>query len=360
MDRYRKILFDSPRPFIIASMHNDKLTIQETNIDMKKYGNINITDIENNNEIKGLVASTIAAGKNRVNIENLYTKYKLNSKKIDNNEVIIWFDKEESSVEVSKVNFLSNLTHEFKTPLNLIFSSVQLMNKKIDNDTVTSLDDIKKYLNIINQNSYRILKLINNISDDSKIELGHKDYNPTNGNIIYFIEGICDSIESFIEANNMSLIFDTDIEELIVSFDMDKMERIILNLISNAVKFRKKDGGAITISISHEDEIVNIKVKDNGIGISEENIDKIFEKYVRLNDERSVVKEGSGIGLSLVEALVKQHSGNITVDSVLGEWTEFSIQIPNSILVNYTEHNTYDNDQNRVEKIKIEFSDIYR
>ncbi|MGL5312796.1 MAG: sensor histidine kinase [Peptostreptococcaceae bacterium] len=359
MDKYKQILFESPRPFIIVSMHDDKLTIRETNIDMKKYININIADLENNNEIKGLVVNTIAGEKSSTNIEYLYTKYKLECKKIENNEAIIWFDREEGEVELSKINFLSNLTHEFKTPLNLIFSSLQLMNKKIDNDTGVSLDDIKKYLNIINQNSYRILKLINNISDDNKIELGHKDYNPTNGNIIYFIEGICDSIETFIKANNMSLVFDTDIEELIVSFDMDKMERIILNLISNAIKFRKEDGGAITISISHEDEIINIKVKDNGIGISEENIDKIFEKYVRLNDERSIVKEGSGIGLSLVEALVKQHSGNITVDSVLGEWTEFSIQIPNNVLENYTKHSTYDNDLSRVEKIKIEFSDIY-
>lgn len=355
MDKYRKILFESPRPFIIASMHNDKLAIKESNIDI----NINITDIENNDEIKGLVVNTITGEKSSITIEDLYTKYKLVSKKIDEKEVIIWIDKEESEVELSKVNFLSNLTHEFKTPLNLIFSSVQLMNKKIDKDINVSVNDIKKYLNIINQNSYRILKLINNISDDSKIELGHNNYNPTNENIVYFVEGICDSIESFIKANNMSLVFDTDIEELIISFDMDKMERIILNLISNAIKFRKKDGGIITISISHEDEFINIRVKDNGIGISRQNIDKIFGKYVRLNDDRSIVKEGSGIGLSLVEALVKQHSGNITVDSLLGEWTEFNIQIPNIKLEYNVGNNTFDNDLDRVEKIKIEFSDIY-
>ena len=83
----------------------------------------------------------------------------------------------------------------------------------------------------------------------------------------------------------MNIVFDTDIEELIISFDMEKMERIILNLISNAVKFRKENKGKIIISITHNDEFVNIRVKDNGIGISKNNIDKIFGKY-RLNDEK--------------------------------------------------------------------------
>ena len=100
-------------------------------------------------------------------------------------------------------------------------------------------------LKIINQNSYRILKLVNNISDDNRIDLGHSNYSPTNANIIYFIEDICESIEPFVKSNNMNIVFDTDIEELIISFDMEKMERIILNLISNAVKFRKENKGKI-------------------------------------------------------------------------------------------------------------------
>ena len=108
---------------------------------------------------------------------------------------------------------------------------------------------------------------------------------------------------------------------------MEKMERIILNLISNAVKFRKENKGKIIISITHNDEFVNIRVKDNGIGISKNNIDKIFGKYVRLNDERSIIKEGTGIGLSLVKSLVKLHDGEVTVDSEIGKWTEFNIKI---------------------------------
>lgn len=359
MNKYKKILFDSPRPFIIASLDNDKITISETNINAKDYTYINIKDIETNEEIKGLVKDTITGEKINTYINYLNNCYRIESKKIDKNEIIIWFDKEENTLDISKINFLSNLTHEFKTPLNLIFSSVQLMNRKIDDNTEVNKIDIKKYINIINQNSYRILKLINNISDDSKIDLGHKEYNPTNENIVYFIEGICDSVDDFIKSNNMNLVFDTDIEELIVSFDMEKMERIILNLISNAIKFRKQDEGNIRLTICHEDDYVNIKVRDNGIGISKSNLDKVFEKYVRLNDEKSIVKEGSGIGLSLVDALVKLHSGKIYVDSCLGEWTEFTIQIPNITIEELPEEKCYEQGPTRIEKINIEFSDIY-
>ena len=156
----------------------------------------------------------------------------------------------------------------------------------------------------------------------------------------------------------MNIVFDTDIEELIISFDMEKMERIILNLISNAVKFRKENKGKIIISITHNDEFVNIRVKDDGIGISKNNIDEIFGKYVRLNDERSIIKEGTGIGLSLVKSLVKLHDGEVTVDSEIGKWTEFNIKIPNRTSIKES-IDTYEKDLDRVEKIRIEFSDIY-
>lgn len=358
MNKYKNILFESPRPFIITQLENDRLIITETNIDNDKNIGINLVDIESNIEIKGLVKSTLDNNSDSISINYIGQKFKLEGKKIEDKEVIIWFDKEDNLYDLSKANFLSNLTHEFKTPLNLIFSSVQLLNKKIEANAESSIDYMQRYLKIINQNSYRILKLVNNISDDNKFDLGHSEYSPINTNIIYFIEDICESIEPFVKSNNMEIIFDTDIEELIVSFDMEKMERIILNLISNAVKFRKEDKGEIKLSITHNDEFVNIKVRDNGIGISEENIVRIFEKYMRINDERSIIKEGTGIGLSLVKSLVKLHGGDVEVKSKLGYWTEFDIKIPNRTTIEEAV-DTYEKDLGRVEKIRIEFSDIY-
>ena len=229
MDKYKNILFENPRPFIIAQLENDRLIINETNINHEKNIDINLGDIKENREIKGLVKSTLEKYADNITINNIKNKFNLKSKKISKNEVIVWFDIEDNLYDLSKANFLSNLTHEFKTPLNLIFSSVQLLNKKIECNKEFSYDDMEKYLKIINQNSYRILKLVNNISDDNRIDLGHSNYSPTNANIIYFIEDICESIEPFVKSNNMNIVFDTDIEELIISFDMEKMERIILN-----------------------------------------------------------------------------------------------------------------------------------
>lgn len=362
MYKYKELLFESPTPFAIINIEDNNYRIKESNINFEKDICKKNIDIENNDIIQNIVNDTI---KNKSkNIKDLDIEYELESKKISENEVIIWFkNKGEISTtqeyDISQMNFLSNLIHEFKTPLNLIFSSMQLLNKKIDNDNISKLD-INKCLNIINQNSYRMLKLVNNIVDDSKIDMGHDEYNPINHDIVSFIENICESIDSFIKLNNMTLIFDTDIEELMVAFDMEKIERIILNLISNAIKFRKEENGSILLKISSDKDFVNIAVRDNGIGISKENINKIFGKYVRLNDERSMIKEGTGIGLSLVESLVKLHGGSVSVDSSFGEWTEFNFKIPNIKSNKTLKYNITSNELDRVDKIKIEFSDIYK
>lgn len=364
MYKYKELLFGCPIPFTIIRYEDNNYRIKESNINFEEDIYTKIRDIENNDTIQSLVKATIKDTSKTINIKNIDVEYELESQKLSKNEVIIWFKIKEEIIkeqayDISHMNFLSNLIHEFKTPLNLIFSSMQLLNKKIDNDNI-SKGDISKYLNIINQNSYRMLKLVNNIVDDSKINIGHDEYNPINHDIVSFIENICESIDSFIKLNNMTLIFDTDIEELVVAFDMEKIERIILNLISNAIKFRKEDEGNILLKISSDDDFVNIAVRDNGIGISKENIKKIFGKYVRLNDERSMIKEGTGIGLSLVESLVRLHDGIVSVDSSFGNWTEFIVKIPNIKSNKKLEYLINSNELDRVEKIKIEFSDIYR
>lgn len=365
MYNYSELLFDSPIPFIIVRCENNNLEIIHKNT---KFDNLNydLSYIENNKDIKNLINLPLEPEYKEIDIKYLDREYTILAKKISQEELIIWFKLKENQnrlvnkeiYDTSCTNFLSNLIHEFKTPLNLIFSSMQLLNKKIDNKNL-SQDNLKKYLNIINQNSYRMLKLVNNIVDDSKIDIGHDELNLVNYDIVYFIESICESVDYFIKLNNMTLIFDTDIEELIVAFDMEKVERIILNLVSNAIKFRKHQSGEIFISLKNNKDFVTISVRDNGIGISKENLDKIFGKFVRLNDERTIIKDGTGIGLSLVESLTKLHGGNVSVDSSFGNWTEFKVQIPNILCNKKKEFIIDSKNLDRVEKIKIEFSDIY-
>ena len=174
MDKYKNILFENPRPFIIAQLENDRLIINETNINHEKNIDINLGDITENREIKGLVKSTLEKNADNITINNINNKFNLKSKKISKNEVIVWFDIEDNLYDLSKANFLSNLTHEFKTPLNLIFSSVQLLNKKIECNKEFSYDDMEKYLKIINQN----LKIIGKNYEWLKKEVKKFNINP--------------------------------------------------------------------------------------------------------------------------------------------------------------------------------------
>ena len=219
MDKYKNILFENPRPFIIAQLENDRLIINETNINHEKNIDINLGDIKENREIKGLVKSTLEKKADNITINNIKNKFNLKSKKISKNEVIVWFDIEDNLYDLSKANFLSNLTHEFKTPLNLIFSSVQLLNKKIECNKEFSYDDMEKYLKIINQNSYRILKLVNNI----------------------FMAGQITGVEGYVESAQSGIVAGINMARLLegkepLAFPKETVMGALANYITNASK----------------------------------------------------------------------------------------------------------------------------
>lgn len=265
----------------------------------------------------------------------------------------------EQQIDKMKLDFFANLSHELRTPINLILSSLQVLDLKIDNlDTVTS-EYFNKYLSIINQNGKRLLKLVNNLIDTTKLDSGCFDYSPKNSDIISCIENICLSTSSFVNTNNLDIIFDTNIEEKIVSFDQDNMERIILNLISNAIKFNKPNG-TINVTVTCEDNI-KISIKDTGIGIPEDKLESIFGRFEQVNSHSKREKEGSGIGLALVKSLVEIHNGTISVNSKVGEGSEFIVTLPD-VLLEDTESSIdsfsmFNNEV--VNRMDIEFSDIY-
>jgi PAS domain S-box-containing protein len=254
--------------------------------------------------------------------------------------------------EKLKTEFFSNLSHELRTPINVIYSALQVM------DLNNNPKFIEKYHSIIKQNCYRLLRIINNIIDSTKIDAGYLKLNLTYDNIIPVVEDISLSISSYVESKGMDLIFDTDVEELYLDFDPDIIERIILNLLSNAVKFTEK-GGTINVFISHNDESVIIGVKDTGIGISKDQQSIIFERFRQVDKSLSRNKEGSGIGLSLVKSLVELHKGTITLTSTEGVGSEFIIQLPILETLKYSAKSKQTIDNNVVQKINIEFSDIY-
>ena len=261
-------------------------------------------------------------------------------------------------MEIIKNEFFSNISHEFRTPLNIIFGTMQVMESNIEKNNIDK-DNLKKYIKYIKQNSFRLLRLANNLIDISKMDVGAYTLKCSNQNIIAIIEDITLSVADYIEGNNIDLVFDTDSEEIITYCDVDKIERIMLNLLSNAIKYTKEKG-CISVTINSTKTDVIVHVKDDGIGIPKEKLDIIFDRFGQVNTTFNRECEGSGIGLSIVKNLVEMHGGNITVNSKEGCGTEFVFTIP----ININEKESYDNlDLDRkhkhVERCDIEFSDIY-
>ena len=310
-------------------------------------------------------------------VDELYVERKSGDKYIEITKVPLWdyrkkvigvigividlTQKKATEIELEKLrlDFFSNLTHEFRTPLNLIFSSVQLIDQSISNIKKGDVNVLIRYLRIIEQNGMRLLKLVNNLIDSTRIDSGCLDYNPQNKDIVAFVENICESVVEFSNSQNIDLIFDTDQEEKIISFDSDKMERIVLNLLSNAIKYNKENG-RIDVGIKCNEDYIDINVRDTGVGIPSDKIGDVFEKFKQVDNRLTKISEGSGIGLSIVKSLVALHNGMIDVSSKVGVGTEFKVKIPNKM--QRFESNEYlirNESINMNKKIQIEFSDIY-
>lgn len=260
-----------------------------------------------------------------------------------------------------KTEYFSNLSHELRTPLNVILSSLKLLELK--KSTIQAEADLKldKHISMIKQNSYRLLRLINNIIDITKIESGFFEIHLKNYNIVSIVEDITLSVAEYIESKEISLIFDTDVEEKFIACDPDKVERIILNLLSNAIKFTGS-GGSIFVNVFDREEDVEIIVSDTGIGIPKDKQELIFQRFRQVDTSLTKEQEGSGIGLSLVKSLVNMHGGTIFAESEYGRGSKFIVQLPVKILD--PEENTVTNMNNftkqaQIERLSIEFSDIY-
>ncbi|MDD7682810.1 MAG: sensor histidine kinase [Clostridium sp.] len=252
-----------------------------------------------------------------------------------------------------KTHFISNISHELKTPINVIMSAIQLINYNTKESPSYSKN--KNTLAIIDDNCKRLLRLINNLIDVQKHELDDTKLNLSAVNVVNLIEMLVASVVPYAESKNLNLIFDTNKEDVILKVDSDKLERIILNLLSNAIKFSKPNG-EIRVTLNFED-CLYISVADNGIGIAKENLNKIFDKFTQLDTSFSRENEGSGIGLSIVKSFVLLHNGKISVKSELNKGTSFLIELPLTETSNVeTEDASYDN---LSENVKIELSDIY-
>ncbi|MDU2199395.1 MAG: HAMP domain-containing sensor histidine kinase, partial [Peptostreptococcaceae bacterium] len=227
-----------------------------------------------------------------------------------------------------KTDFIITMSHELRTPLNIIINANKLLNLRVYSDKYER-EFFQKQINLINKNSNRLLRLINNLIDVSNIETGYVDATFKNENIVDVVEDVTMSVVDLANSYNIEIIFDTEEEEIITAIDRSKIERIMLNLLSNSIKFTN-DGGHIYVNLKKEGNDIIIEVKDDGIGMSSETKDHLFEKFKKAKHYPSLEREheGSGLGLFIVKGLVGIHNGSINVESEINKGTKFIIKIP--------------------------------
>jgi signal transduction histidine kinase/ligand-binding sensor domain-containing protein/AraC-like DNA-binding protein len=221
-----------------------------------------------------------------------------------------------------KSHFFANISHEFRTPLTMIIGQIEtLLHSEKDRSR-------KKRLISANSHAEKLLTLINQLLDLSKLEAGKMELKQEKHNIVSFLKNHLFSFESFAETKNISLNFSSAQATVSVNFDSDKMEKVFFNLFSNAFKFTEP-GGRIDVSVElPQSDIIEIRVKDSGIGISKDRLPHIFDRFYQADTSNTRKYEGTGIGLSLAHELIMIHNGTIDVESTKGLGTEFIIRLP--------------------------------
>lgn len=260
------------------------------------------------------------------------------------------------AIEKLKVEFFSTLSHELKTPVNIIYSAVQLQNNLLHTG------ELKKachYNTMISQNCMRLLRLLNNLLDINRIESNYFSFNPQYINVVTLTESILTSIQPFAKRKNITPIFDTSDEDIFAYLDPDLFERILLNLFSNAIKYTQ-GGGHLWVTIGCTSREFILSVKDDGVGIPNNKLEHIFQRFFRVDNGLIRQAEGAGIGLSLVKSLVELSKGTINVQSHEGIGSEFFLTfqtVSPDTLTHFDESSfSYTTSKGKVE---IEFSDVF-
>lgn len=344
-----KIFEFMPHPFIISNCENSRiLYVNNKFLELAKIHNIKeiinkkidrYIEFINEDKEKDYNAVLYTDGEKKY----LKTKYLMNliqyDKKIiliEDNTSNVMIKKLKKEVEEKKIEeytrtqFLSSISHDLKTPINVIYSAIQLEQIYIEKDDI---DSLKKYNSISSENCISLIRFANNLIDNSRIYSQFLTANLRKVNIVEIVEDYVMSYVDYVSWNGIELIFDTNTEECMIEVDIEFIGRIILNLISNGVKYTAK-GGKIYVVIEEKMDKVFIKVSDTGSGINEEIKNKIFNRYASTNKTISDSKSGTGLGLFVVKRLVELQKGKIYLDE--------KVLLGTSIVIEFEKGETYD------------------
>ncbi|MFQ5570388.1 MAG: ATP-binding protein [Rhodothermales bacterium] len=257
-----------------------------------------------------------------------YEQYRARRKVEQLKEEITEYAEKLREMEQLKARFFANVSHEFRTPLTLILGPVEDALNDAHGPVSSTL---RRQLQMMKRNGFRLQRLINQLLDLSKLEAGRMHLHVRRRNLVAFLRGLVQSFSSLAERKHVTLQFDADLEDHALFFDADKLEKIVSNLLSNAFKFTPEHG-TIRVKVRKvEDEkgsFVEMCVRDTGAGISAEELPYVFDRFHQVAHSRAHEQEGTGIGLALAKELVELHGGEIHVESEPGFGCEFIVRLP--------------------------------
>jgi signal transduction histidine kinase/DNA-binding response OmpR family regulator len=231
-------------------------------------------------------------------------------------------------LDMMKIRFFTNVSHEFRTPLSLILTPLDKIIRDTDNPSR------KGQFRLIHRNARRLLNMVNQLLDFRKLEEQELRLSLSEGDIVNFIKGLSFSFADMAEKKNIDFSFHSSLASLYTSFDQDKIERIVFNLLSNAFKFTPEQG-RISVELNllptpdlHDYGLLQLVIKDTGIGIAKDKQERIFDRFFQNDIPGSMVNQGSGIGLAITREFVKLHNGSIYVDSEPGRGSSFTVLLP--------------------------------
>ncbi|WP_455798039.1 sensor histidine kinase, partial [Clostridium butyricum] len=277
-------------------------------------------------------------------------------KTIDDKNIIYKDYEKRTKHEEVKNEVLANISHEFKTPVNVIYSAVQTQDL-IKN--TANIEELLKYNKIIKQNCNRLTRLINNFIDTTRFEKENVKTEFTCENIVEITEYLTMCVVPFANSKKLNLIFDTSDEELYSLIDKELYDRMILNLLSNAIKYSRINGN-IKVMIKDDNKFIKITIEDDGIGIDKYHLKDIFSIFERVDKSYSRNTEGSGLGLNIAKKIIDIHNGNISIESIKEKGTSVIVSIPkcSEKYVDNISHRLQDNTYVKYE-VEVEMSDIY-
>ncbi len=225
-------------------------------------------------------------------------------------------------IDHMKSRFFANISHEFRTPITLILGPLKALYEG------TYIGDQKTVFGLMMRNSQRLLRLINQLLDISKLEAGKMQLQVVETDLVVFLRHVASSYESLAADKKIRYFFYPEMPELMVLVDQEKMEKIVHNLLSNAFKFTAEGGEVILYLKTEANQWAVISVKDTGTGIPQDELEKVFDRFYQVGSSQTRAQEGSGLGMALSKELTELHHGRITVESMEGKGTTFTVRLP--------------------------------